>query len=114
MNSLTNYFFQQAEPSLLFDFGAAQQQPPPETFDPFDAYISNLSSKRGLGAAETPEHLQDRAPFQSPVQKNPADNPFNETPTKSPFDAFFSGGDSPSVAENGSEVICKLRLFHSK
>jgi len=99
---------QESKPSLLVDFGDssklqnAQQQ---EEFDPFDRYLSDLAGKRGLGFNGAPD-LQDRAPFQSPIQKNPSDNPF-EAPQQSPsnpFDAFFTSEVASSTKEEESQV----------
>lgn len=105
---------QDPEPaSLLVDFGAAQSQNKPleevEAFDPFDKYLSNLAAKRGLGAAEAPVSLPERGAFQSPIQKNPAENPFDtfgEAPSN-PFHSFFNN----DASADGGEVCIGLMML---
>ena len=75
--------------------------------DPFDKYLSDLASKRGLGSADIPD-LQDRGPFQSPIQKVPLERPFQSPqPQESlpnPFDAFFTEEAASSEKEVGIQI----------
>lgn len=115
---------------MLVDWGAPDNAPElqNEPFDPFDNYISKLSTSRGLGEMATPDHVHNRAPFQSPLQKTSSENPFHSQATAHPFDsqatdsfdsqatdpfdsqatdpfgAFFSGNPPPTDTVTGIAV----------
>ncbi len=79
--------------------------PQNEPFDPFDNYLSKLAISREIGEPEPADPLYDRAPFQSPVQKNPSvENPFN------PFDAFYSRDEETATT---NEIQYNVRIMES-
>eukprot|EP00794_Sanderia_malayensis_P003586 gene3586-4091_t len=99
------------QPSLLVDFGAPTGNPQAQqdgNFDPFDNYLSKMAISRDFTSASTPDQVADRAPFQSPLQRNPTDNPFNpvtnqaeEQQSHNPFGSFFDTSAAP-IANNGN------------